>query len=107
MERLKSSGLVLAMASLLFLATGAGAAPIKPNPGEGKYAFCKRMFDTCMEGVIGKPGSQSYNLGRAKCRRKWNSCRKTGEWPAIAAYSDAYTDDLDFRIDSEFEASED
>lgn len=100
MRLISNSGALFAL-SLLVLSTVAQSKPIKPNPGEGKYAFCQRMFDTCMDGVVGKPGSQSYNLGRAKCRRKWNSCRKTGEWVAITAPTDAYTDDLDFRIDNE------
>lgn len=76
--------IVLGLFFAVTFAVTADAAPIKPNPGEGKYAFCKRMYDGCMDGVLGKPGSQSYNVGRARCRNKWNSCRKTGTWLALA-----------------------
>ncbi len=74
-----AAGLLTALAT-----TVAVAKPINPNPGEGKYRFCQRMYDGCMSGVFGTPGSQSYNVGRARCYGKWTSCRKSGSWPAIA-----------------------
>lgn len=65
---------------LTSLSTVSQAQIIQPNPGEGKYRFCQRMYDGCMDGVVGSPGSQSYNVGAARCRAKWNTCRKTKTW---------------------------
>ena len=72
----------LAFAMALFGVLAANALPINPNQGEGKYRFCQRMYDSCMTGVFGRPGSQGYNVGQARCRGKWNTCRKTGTWHA-------------------------
>lgn len=72
----------LAFVMALVGVMAAQALPIKPNQGEGKYRFCQRMYDSCMSGVFGTPGSQGYNVGRARCYGKWTSCRKTGTWTA-------------------------
>lgn len=100
----KASGL-LALC-LMAMASAADAKPINPNPGEGKYKFCQRMYDTCMDGVFGKPGSQSYNVGKAKCRAKWNSCRKSGTWTVGKTALDAHFDSLDLRFENESDGVE-
>jgi len=75
----------MGLALLAVSATQLQAKPIKPNQGEGKYRFCQRMYNSCMTGVFGAPGSQSYNVGRARCYGKWTGCRKGGTWQALSA----------------------
>ena len=56
------------------------AKPIKPQPGESLYGFCKRKYDDCVGDIVFRPDTQPYNVAKEKCRNKWKSCVKKGEW---------------------------
>ena len=69
MRNLKVSFLALILTSL---ASSAIAKPV--STGGGKYGRCQTSYDNCMDGVFGTPGSQGYNVGKAKCYRAWRGC---------------------------------
>ena len=70
MPLLKNS--LLVSVSICFLAQSALARP--NNGGGGKYARCQAAYDSCVSDIVFTPGTQPYNVAKARCYRSWKSC---------------------------------